>query len=72
VDYLESDHKLLEAVLSVHRSLVHTLSATPAFKIIENHKGVAFIQAAQQVLVQAPGPQQPVPAQGEPPNVKEE
>lgn len=59
VEYLESDQALQEAVLSVHHSLVHTLSATPAFKIIENHNGVAFIQVAQQVLVQAPVQQQP-------------
>lgn len=49
---LESDQNLQEAVLSVHHACVHTLAATPAFKIIENHNGVGFIQSAQQVVVQ--------------------
>jgi len=66
VEYLEADQKLQEAVLSVHHSLIHTLSATSAFKVIENHNGVAYIQVAQQVLVQAPVQQQPGPGQGEP------
>jgi hypothetical protein len=38
-----------------------TFSATPAFKIIENHRGVAFIKVAQQVLMAAPGA---LPGQG--------
>lgn len=59
IDWLEADQKLQEAVLSVHHSLIHTLSATAAFKIIENHKGVAFMQVAQQVIVQAPMQQLP-------------
>jgi ATP-dependent protease ClpP protease subunit len=61
IDDLESDHKLQEAVLSVHHILIHTLSSTAAFKIIENHKGVAMMQVAQQVLVQAPMMQLPLP-----------
>jgi hypothetical protein len=28
-----------------------TLSATPAFKLIENHKGIAFIKLAQNVVL---------------------
>ena len=54
VRLLEEDHALQEAVLSVHHACIHTLGATPAFKIIENHKGVAFIQIAQSVIVQGP------------------
>jgi hypothetical protein len=55
VAMLEDDPRLQDAVLSVHHACVHTLSATPAFKMIENHKGVAFLQMAQQqVVVQAP------------------
>jgi hypothetical protein len=69
---LEDDQKLQEAVLSVHHSLVHTLSSTPAFKIIENHEGVAFIQSAQQVLVQAPVQQQAAPGQELPEDVKQD
>lgn len=48
---LESDQDLQEAVLSVHHACIHTLSSTPAYKIIENHEGVAFIQIAQKVIV---------------------
>jgi len=55
---LEDDQKLQEAVLSVHHALIHTLSATAAYKIIENHKGVAFIQLAQTVVIQGPAGQQ--------------
>jgi membrane-bound ClpP family serine protease len=49
---LESDQALQEAVLSVHHAYMHTLTSTGAFKIIENHNGVALIQIAQQVAVQ--------------------
>lgn len=51
--FLEDDPHLQEAVLSVHHACIHTLSSTPAFKIIENHEGIAFIQLAQPVLVPA-------------------
>ncbi len=54
VSRLESDQGFQEAVLSVHHACIHTLSSTPAFKIIENHNGVAFIQIAQTVMVPAP------------------
>lgn len=40
---LEESQDLQDAVLSLHHSLMHTLSATPAVKIIENHNGQAFI-----------------------------
>ena len=49
---LESDQALQEAVLSVHHCCIQTLSSTPAYKIIENHDGRAFIQLARQVTVQ--------------------
>jgi hypothetical protein len=54
VTQLEDDPRLQEAVLSVHHACIHTLSATGAFKIIENHLGVAYIQIAQAVMVQSP------------------
>jgi hypothetical protein len=44
-----------DAVLSVHHTFIHTLAHTPAFKIIENHTGVAFVQIAQQFMI-AQGP----------------
>lgn len=55
---LEEDKLLQDAILSVHHAYIHTLTSTPAVKIIENHSGVAFItQVQQQVL---PIPQAPV------------
>lgn len=50
---LESDQKLQDRVLSIHHIYSHTLNSTRAFKIIENNLGVAYIQQAQQVVVQA-------------------
>ena len=40
---LESDQKLQDAVLTVHHATMQTIFNTPAFKIIENHNGQAFI-----------------------------
>lgn len=51
---LEDEQELQDAVLTVHHACIHTLSATPAVKIIENHRGIAFIQHVQQILVQGP------------------
>lgn len=48
---LEDDHTMQERVLSVHHACMLTLSATPAFKLIENHRGVAFIKIQRQVVV---------------------
>lgn len=44
---MEDDQELQDVILSVHHSCIHTLSATPAYKIIENQNGIAFIQIAQ-------------------------
>lgn len=46
---LEADQDLQEAVLSAHHACMLTLSATGAIKIIENHKGVAFLKILQVV-----------------------
>ena len=54
VSEIESCDELQEAVLSLHHACMLTFSATPAFKIIENHRGVAFIKIAQQVVVAGP------------------
>lgn len=54
VEALEKDPKLQDLVLSIHHICIHTLSATGAFKIIENQNGTAFIQLAQPVMVQQP------------------
>jgi ATP-dependent protease ClpP protease subunit len=52
VTFLEDNPDMQDAVLSVHHACIHTLMATPAFKIIENHNGVAYIKIASQVIVQ--------------------
>jgi len=41
---LESDHILQDLVLSVHHACIITLTQTPAYKLIENHEGKAYIQ----------------------------
>lgn len=51
VEALEDDQKLQDAVLSIHNIFIHTLSSTPACKIIENHNGIAHIQTIQTVIV---------------------
>lgn len=55
---LESDQKLQDKVLSVHHVFFQTLSSTPAFKIIENQNGAAFILQVQHVMLAAQGGQQ--------------
>lgn len=48
---MEDDLALQDAILTVHHACIHTLSATGAYKIIENHLGVAYMQVAQTVLM---------------------
>lgn len=54
IEKLEDDQTLQDLVLSVHHSCIHTLSNTPSIKIIENQKGIAFIQIAQMVPISNP------------------
>ena len=54
IEQLEDNQKFQDAVLSVHHAFMHTLTATPAFKIIENHLGTAYIQTMQSLIIQAP------------------
>jgi hypothetical protein len=54
IDPLEADHTFQEHVLSVFHVTMHTFSATPAVKIIENHLGRAFIKMQQQILIPQP------------------
>jgi ATP-dependent protease ClpP protease subunit len=62
---MEDNNDLQDSILSVHHACIHTLGSTAAYKIIENHNGVAFIQLAQTVVVQAPaGPQPPIRIEG--------
>lgn len=48
VEDLEADQVLQDIVLTIHHCYMHTLMNTPAFKIIENHKGKALVR--QQAL----------------------
>lgn len=48
---LESEQKVQDAVLSIHHIYFHTFNDTASFKIIENHKGIAFIQQAQPMMI---------------------
>lgn len=49
---LEADNDLQDAVLTVHHAFVQTLTMTPAFKIIQNDRGNAYVLAVRQALVQ--------------------
>ncbi|MDY0329676.1 MAG: hypothetical protein RBR52_04170 [Thiomonas sp.] len=67
ISMLEDNPRLQDAVLTVHHACIHTLGSTQAFKLIENHKGVAFIQIAQQMIVQGPANIELVPRLEPPP-----
>jgi membrane-bound ClpP family serine protease len=43
---LENDNVLQDLVLSVHHACIITLTQTPAYKLIENQEGKAYIQLA--------------------------
>ncbi len=45
---LEDNTQLQDIVLSIHNACMHTFSSTAAFKIIENHKGIAYIKLGGQ------------------------
>lgn len=44
IERLEADGKLQDLVLTLHHALTLTFTQTGAIKIMENHKGVAYIQ----------------------------
>jgi membrane-bound ClpP family serine protease len=44
VQFLERSQRLQDAVLTLHHATMHTLTNTPAVKIIENHEGAAYIK----------------------------
>lgn len=59
VELLEdpADRNLQDLILTVHHCYMHTLSNTPAFKIIEDHRGRASVKqqvVQQQLLFQVP------------------
>jgi len=47
---LEGDQELQDRVLTVHHACAHTLAASAAVKLIENHNGIAFIQSEPVLL----------------------
>ena len=51
---LEDDQKLQDLVLTIHHCYMHTLSNTPAFKVIENHLGRSMVKVQQMQLMQGP------------------
>ena len=53
VERLEDDQKLQDLVLTIHHCYMHSLSNTPAFKIVENQLGRAMVKL-QQFVMQAP------------------
>lgn len=54
---LEENAALQEAFLTVHHACIQTLAGSPAIKIIENQKGVAFVQGVEMRAVAIPGGQ---------------
>ena len=53
IERLEDDQILQDLTLTIHHCYMHTLSNTPAFKIIENQLGRAMVKM-QQIVMQAP------------------
>jgi hypothetical protein len=47
VELLENNQNYQDLVLTVHHCYMHSLMNTNAFKIIENHKGAAFVKQQQ-------------------------
>lgn len=50
VKAVEADQKLQDLLLTVHHCYMHSLMNTPAYKIIENYKGSAFIKQQDAAL----------------------
>jgi len=54
VELLENEQDLQDLVLTVHHCYMHSLMNTPAFKMIENQNGVAFIKQVGTVQIPLP------------------
>lgn len=54
--HLEKDPKQEDDVLSIFHVTSHTFTNTPTVKIVENHKGNAFVNQMQRVIVQQQRP----------------
>jgi len=48
VELLEDEQELQDLVLTVHHCYMHSLMNTPSLKMIENHRGAAFVKQARQ------------------------
>lgn len=44
VERIEDDAELQDLVLTVHHCFTHSITNSPAYKMIENHKGAAFVK----------------------------
>jgi hypothetical protein len=44
MERLEQDQELQALFLTVHHCYMHSIMNTPAFKMIENHNGIAFVK----------------------------
>jgi hypothetical protein len=54
ISALEDNQDLQDAVLTTHHAFMHTFSHTPAVKIIENHRGIAYVEAAVPAMPSPP------------------
>lgn len=69
VTRLEDDDEFQDLVLSVHHATRHTFNGTPTVKLIENHRGRAYLEMHELVRRTIGGPDpkgQPAPAQPRP------
>ena len=55
VQLLEDEQTLQDLVLTVHHCYMHSLMNTPAFKMIENQNGAAFVKHQGTVQMPTPG-----------------
>lgn len=76
--HLENDQAQQDDLLSVYHAVTHTFTNTSAVKIIENHKGNAFVNQMQRIVVKqgppppggagtSPDPKPPAPSGPQPP-----
>lgn len=59
IEHLEADQRTQDLVLSIFHATTHTFSMTPCVKVIENHKGRAFMKQVHVVPVAIPVEQKP-------------
>ena len=62
---IEQDQDIQDTILSLHHACIHTLTHTPAIKLIENQMGVGLILSAQFQFQSSPASGSPIPIGGE-------